>query len=152
MAFPNIFTKQVSEQVVNRINVLTSETKPQWGTMSVSQMLAHCCVAYELIYDNIHPKPNAFTKFMVKLFAKKIVTGDAPYKRNSRTAPMFVMTDDKDFDKEKKRLVDYITKTQELGEGHFDGKESHSFGNLTKREWNNLFYKHLDHHLSQFGV
>ena len=45
-----------------------------------------------------------------------------------------------------------ITKTQELGEQYFDGKESHSFGNLTSNEWNNLFYKHLEHHLTQFGV
>ena len=34
----------------------------------------------------------------------------------------------------------------------FEGKESNSFGPLTKGEWNNMFYKHLDHHLSQFGV
>lgn len=152
MDFANIFTKEVSDKVMERINNLTPEKKAQWGTMGVSEMLAHCCVAYELVYDNTHARPNAFTKFMVKLFAKKVVTGDTPYKRNSRTAPMFVMKGDKDFGKEKKRLVDYITKTQALGEAHFDGKESHSFGKLTKNEWNNLFYKHLDHHLNQFGV
>jgi hypothetical protein len=45
-----------------------------------------------------------------------------------------------------------MNKTQNLGENHFDGKESHSFGKLLKGEWNNLFYKHLDHHLRQFGV
>ena len=43
-------------------------------------------------------------------------------------------------------------KTQELGEAHFEGKESHSFGPLNKTEWNNMFYKHADHHLTQFGV
>ena len=50
------------------------------------------------------------------------------------------------------RLIDYINRTQQLGENHFDGKESHSFGPLTKTEWNNMFYKHLDHHLAQFGA
>jgi len=40
----------------------------------------------------------------------------------------------------------------ELGEAHFDKKESHSFGVLTKGEWDTMFYKHLDHHLGQFGV
>ena len=43
-----------------------------------------------------------------------------------------------------------ITKTQQLGENYFEGKESNSFGKLTASEWNNMFYKHLDHHLSQF--
>ena len=37
-------------------------------------------------------------------------------------------------------------------EDYFDGKESHSFGPLNKTEWNNMFYKHADHHLTQFGV
>lgn len=152
MDFPNIFTKEVSDKVIERINKLTPETNPQWGTMNVGQMLAHCSVAYEMVYDNIHPKPNAFSRFLIKLFAKKIVLGAAPYKRNSRTAPMFIMEDDKDFEKEKKRLVDYINKTQELGESHFEGKENLSFGKITTNEWNNLFYKHLDHHLNQFGV
>ena len=45
-----------------------------------------------------------------------------------------------------------MKKTQELGRSHFDGKESLSFGPINAQEWNNLFYKHLNHHLSQFGV
>jgi hypothetical protein len=49
-------------------------------------------------------------------------------------------------------LTDFITKTQQLGENHFDGKNSHSFGVMNKTEWNNMFYKHLNHHLNQFGV
>ena len=56
------------------------------------------------------------------------------------------------FEEEKEKIIDYINKTQELGATHFDGKESHSLGKLTINEWNNLFYKHIDHHLNQFGV
>ena len=56
------------------------------------------------------------------------------------------------FEREKKRLIDYINKTQALGTAFFEGKESNSFGNLTANEWNNTFYKHLDHHLQQFNV
>ena len=62
------------------------------------------------------------------------------------------MSDDKDFETEKRRLIDYLRRTQELGENYFDGKESLSFGRLNKQQWNNMFYKHLDHHLRQFGV
>ncbi|MCJ8164098.1 hypothetical protein MKJ04_04535 [Pontibacter sp. E15-1] len=36
--------------------------------------------------------------------------------------------------------------------GNTHWQESHSFGRLSSQEWNNMFYKHLDHHLSQFGV
>ncbi|MFM2048490.1 MAG: hypothetical protein RI955_1038 [Bacteroidota bacterium] len=148
----NIFDKNVSTEVVNRIQSLTADTKPVWGTMSVDKMLAHCNVTYEFLYDNIHTKPNGIKKFMLKLFVKNIVVNEKPYKKSSQTAPEFIIKDNKNFEQEKKRLVDYINKTQQLGEAHFDGKESHSFGTLNKTEWNNMFYKHLDHHLSQFGV
>ena len=152
MALPNIFTKSVSDEIAERINHLTNTTQPKWGKMSVAQMLAHCNVTYEMVYDDIHPKPNFLMRFILKSFVKKIVTNEVPYKRNSSTAPQFIIKETKDFEAEKKRLVAYINKTQDLGESHFDGKESFSFGNLNKTEWNNMFYKHLNHHLTQFGA
>jgi hypothetical protein len=152
MALPNIFTRSVTDQVIERINALTPATQPKWGKMNVAQMLAHCCVTYEMVYDNKHPKPSGFTRFLLKAFVKSAVVTEKPYKHNSRTAPAFLMTDEKVFETEKKRLIDYLNKTEALGIAHFDGKESHSFGPLNKQEWNNMFYKHLDHHLTQFGV
>tara|TARA_R110002049_G_scaffold186578_1_gene354831 strand:+ start:835 stop:1287 length:453 start_codon:yes stop_codon:yes gene_type:complete len=148
----NIFDKNVSEEIINRINSLNSNSERKWGKMTVDQMLAHCNVTYELVYDNKHPKPKGFKKWMLKTFVKNIVVNEKPYKKNSRTAPEFLIASEKDFKIEKDRLNAYITKTQELGSDNFDNKESHSFGNLTKTEWNNMFYKHLDHHLNQFGV
>ena len=120
--------------------------------MSVDQMLAHCNITYEMVYDKKHPKPNAFKRWMLKTIVKPIVVGDKPYKKNSRTAPEFIVTGTKNFESEKNRLVDFINRTQRLGSGHFHNKPSHAFGALTHKEWNTMFYKHLDHHLNQFGV
>lgn len=152
MALPNIFTSKVADEVIQRINNLTASTQPKWGKMSVDQMLAHCNVTYEMVYDDKHQKPGGLMKLMLKLFVKNAVVTEKPYSQNGKTAPAFVMTGTKDFIKEKERLINFIRKTQQLGENHFDGKESHSFGTLSKTEWNNMFYKHLNHHLSQFGV
>lgn len=152
MALPNIFTKDVSEKIIQRINQLTATTQPGWGKMNAAQMLAHCNVAYELVYENKHSKPNFFMKLVLKFFVKKIVTSETPYKHNSQTAPAFKITDARNFEAEKNRLINYIEKTQQLSEAHFDNKESFSFGKMNVTEWNNMFYKHLDHHLMQFGV
>ena len=152
MALPNIFTKTVSDQIIQRINNLKADTQPNWGKMSIAQMLAHCCVTYEMVYDDKHPKPNFFMRFILKMLVNNTVVNEVPYKHDSQTSPQFIIKETKDFDLEKKRLVDFINKTQQLGENSFEGKESHSFGKLTKTEWNNMFYKHLDHHLRQFGV
>ena len=152
MALPNIFTAPVSADMINRINKLTASTPALWGKMNVSQMLAHCCVTYEMIFENKHAKPNFLVGFILKAFVKGKVVGEAPYAQGGPTAPQFVITDERDFEKEKTRLIDYINRVQQMGEDAFEGKASHSFGVLNKTEWNNMMYKHLNHHLSQFGV
>ncbi len=129
------------------------DTKPKWGKMTVDQMLAHCNVTYELVYTDKHPRPkNPFIRWVLKTYVKKVVVSEEPYKHNLKTAPHFLITQKKDFENEKQRLIEHIKKTQELGTDYFEGRESHSFGTLTKTEWNTMFAKHLDHHLSQFGV
>jgi len=148
----DIFKKETTNEVITRINSLTNETQPKWGKMNVGQMLAHCSVTYEMVYTDKHPKPNFLVKTLLKLFVKKAVVSEKPFPKNIRTAPQFVMVDEKDFKLEKNRLVDYLVQTQELGGDYFNNKESHSFGKLTTSEWNNSFYKHLDHHLTQFGA
>ncbi|MDN3686347.1 DUF1569 domain-containing protein [Cyclobacterium jeungdonense] len=89
---------------------------------------------------------------ILKAFVKKILVNETLYKKTVRTAPAFIIADEHDFEEEKTRLIQYLHKTVQLGESHFDGRESMSFGKLSKEEWNNLFYKHLDHHLTQFVV
>lgn len=148
----NIFDANDLKTIIERINNLSSDTQAEWGKMNVGQMLAHCNVAYDMAYTDKYPKPGAFKTFLLKLFVKSAVVGPKPYPKNGRTAPEFLVTDQRDFDAEKKRLIDHLKKTQELGAAYFHNRASHSFGPLTKNEWNTLFYKHLDHHLTQFGV
>lgn len=152
MALPNIFTREITDQLISRIENLTLERQPLWGKMNTAQMLAHCCVTYELVYDNNHPKPGPVMKFIISLLAKNQVVSEKPYPKNIRTAPAFLITSEKDFQTEKQRLITYLDKTQKIGRHTFEGKASHSFGPLSSDQWNNMFYKHLDHHLSQFGV
>jgi hypothetical protein len=148
----NLFNANEAQEMITRIHQLTPTTKPQWGKMSVDQMLAHCNVAYEMTYANHQNRPNVFSRLMMKWFVRPVVVGAKPYGKNSRTAPAFVIEGSRDFDEEKKRLIDFIEKTQVLGAAHFEGKESHSLGKLTSQEWNVMFSKHLNHHLTQFGV
>lgn len=149
----DIFNPQTAQQYIKRINNLTSETAAEWGTMTVDQMLAHCNITYEMVYEpQRHKAPGGIAKFILKKFVKPKVTGEKAYSRNSPTSPQFIIKERKNFDDEKKRLIGFIQKTQQLGREAFDGKNSFSFGKLTAQEWNNMFAKHLNHHLQQFGV
>ena len=149
----NIFLQEDASYFIKRINNLSENSVPIWGKMTVDQMLAHCNITYEMIYETEkHKKPNAIAKWILKTFVKLKVTNDKAYKPNLPTSPAFVITNKKNFEDEKKRLIGFIQKTQQLGENAFDGKENLNFGKLSSKEWNNLMAKHLDHHLNQFNV
>jgi hypothetical protein len=148
----SVFDQQDVDELMNRIQKLSPDSQPQWGKMSVGQMLAHCNVTYEMVYTDKHPKATGIKRFLLKTFLKNPVCNEKPYPKNSRTAPQFLITTERVFETEKGRLIDFIRQTQENGKAYFEGRESNSFGSLTAQEWNNMFYKHLDHHLNQFGV
>lgn len=149
----DMFDPQGKERMVARVNTLTPDSEALWGKMRVGQMLAHCNVAYEIIHEpGKHAPPGFIGKFFARVFAKGIVIGDKPYQKSSPTAPMFVISDSKDFEAEKTRLLAYITTTFEQGASHYEGLENMTFGRLSSKQWNTLFSKHLDHHLKQFGV
>jgi hypothetical protein len=71
----NVFDLNDTTWIIDRVNNLNHESPGLWGKMSVAQMLAHCNVAYEIVYENKHPRPNAVKKFLLKLFVKSFVVG-----------------------------------------------------------------------------
>lgn len=150
--YPDIFDAAVVEAQLARLARLTPESSPLWGTMSAPAMLAHLNVAYEMVYDGTHPRPNAIVRFLLRLAAKRGVVGPKPYRRGTPTAPQFVIRGPRDFEAERGRLAGYLRRVQAEGRTAFHGRESLSFGPLTADEWCVLFGKHLDHHLRQFGV
>ena len=89
----NVFNETDAAAIIGRINNLTPETHPIWGTMNVAQMLAHCNVTYEMAFEDKHAKPNPVIKFILKLLVKPTVVNEIPYKRNGKTAPAFIIKD-----------------------------------------------------------
>lgn len=150
--YPSLFEKQTLDEMLVRIGKLTPESKPLWGKMNVAQMLAHNNVAFDITAGKIPASYNFLMRWMLKTFVKPVVVGDKPYEKNGRTAPVFIVADERDFAIEKARLVENFKEFQAAGATTYEGKESPSFGKLTGQEWSNQFWKHMDHHLQQFGA
>lgn len=153
MTYPSVFDQAVLEELKRRILSVHADTQPQWGTMSADQVMAHLNVTYEYLYEPGQFKsPNALVQFLLRAFVKSAVCGNKPYPKSSRTAPDFIKSDKYQFEAEQQRLLSFLERVQREGAASFEGRKSHSFGKLTTDEWNTMFYKHLDHHLTQFGV
>ena len=149
----NVFDAKDAQEYINRINNLTPETQRKWGKMSVDQVLAHLNVAYDLTFTpEKFPKPSFIAKFLLSKFVKPKITNEIPYKQSLPTSPVFIIADERNFEEEKAKLIGNIQRVQQLGKEAFEGKENINFGKMTAQDWNNMFAKHLNHHLEQFGV
>jgi hypothetical protein len=149
----NVFDAKDAQEYINRINNLTPETQRKWGKMSVDQVLAHLNVAYDLTFTlEKFPKPSFIAKFLLSRFVKPKITNEIPYKQSLPTSPAFIIADERNFEEEKAKLIGNIQRVQQLGREAFEGKENINFGKMTAQGWNNMFAKHLNHHLEQFGV
>lgn len=146
----NIFDKTENQELIDRIKQLTPESKPQWGKMTVDQMLSHCIspIAVGLGTETLNIP---FPMRMLGRLMKNSWLRAPEFKKNSPTAKEFIRKDTYNFEPTKAELIE---KVQKLGEGfQVIQIETHPFwGKLNEADWNNLQWKHLDHHLRQFGV
>lgn len=147
----SLFDPVQSDDIIGRINKLSPSSVPLWGKMNVSQMLAHCQRPLEVAMGEHQLKRNLFGILFGKM-AKKTLVSDKPYKRGLPTAPSFIIKDDRDFEKEKSRLVQLISRFSSGGKSVLTPHPHPFFGPMTVEEWDKSQWKHLDHHLQQFGV
>jgi hypothetical protein len=149
MEIKNLFDGDVKTEIVNRINKLTSQSQAKWGKMNVAQMLSHLQLPITIAYGTHQPKGSFLLRLLGPLFKSKL-WDDKPYKQGLPTDPTFVMTGaEKDFEKEKQILLDMVNR---FSEATVVGERHPIFGKLTKENWSKATWKHLDHHLRQFGV
>ena len=151
MFMKSLFDPEVTREMVDRINQLTPGTKPLWGKMKVDQMLAHMQSPLRVALGEENLK-KGLMGFLFGRIAKKQLVKEEPFKRNLPTAPSFIVKDERNFEEEKAKVIDLIQRfSKEPGE-KLDTRVHPFFGKLTADEWNVLHWKHLDHHLRQFGV
>ncbi|MFC4721425.1 DUF1569 domain-containing protein [Geojedonia litorea] len=147
----SLFISDDYNEILNRINALNEHTQPQWGKMDVAQMLAHCCEPLKVPLGKLTlKKPNRIMRLLFLLF-KESLYDDKPWKRSLPTTKEYKIVDDKMFTNEKTKLVELIHELHSK-------KDQNSWpphpvcGQFTTEQWGKMQYKHLDHHLKQFGV
>jgi len=147
----SLFHQHDNQDIINRINKLSENTKPLWGKMTVSQMVAHAQNPLYVAFGEKKLK-HGFIGVLFGKMAKKQLMGDAPFKRNLPTDKSFLVKDERNFEIEKNRLIQLVQRFITQGEAALTKEPHPFFGKLTTNEWDLLQWKHLDHHLRQFGV
>jgi hypothetical protein len=148
----SLFDKAAGNEILSRVEKIQPESTRQWGKMSVSQMMAHCSAQLQTAVGDSKPKRSLYGRLIGPL-VRGLVSNEKPFFKNSPTDPSFVVKENnRVFAKEKTMLSGLIKRFIEGGNSGVTVHPHPFFGKLKAEEWGTLTYKHLDHHLRQFGV
>jgi len=148
MEVKNLFDSTVKSDIITRINKLSPQSQAVWGKMNVAQMLAHCQMPLGVATGK-HTLKRNFLLSLIGPFFKNKLFDDKPFKHSLPTDKSFIIVSPQEFQTEKQNLVDMINS---FSETTMSGEPHPFFGKLTKEQWSKGTWKHLDHHLNQFGV
>ena len=132
------------KELLSRIDSINDETKPLWGKFTACAMLDHIARATEMAAGerSIAPKKLPLRYFPIKQLFIYVL----PMPKNLPTAPELLTEEPRSIDDSKTAMRRLIT--------NFDPKpcDHPAFGMMSSRAWSVLVYRHVDHHLRQFGA
>lgn len=143
-----LFDQSTYKETKERIKALTQESTPSWGKMNVGQMVTHCQFPLKVALSD---KPRKRSWNPLPLLFKKSLYSDTPWRKNLPTAPQAKIVDERDLNAERDKLISMIDAFYEK-RNQVTWQTHPMFGDFTPEQWGKLEYKHLDHHLEQFGV
>jgi hypothetical protein len=146
-----IFDESTHGELLERLGRLAPDTEKQWGKMSSSQMMEHAARALEMATGRV-PLDQKFIGKAIGWIFKGGFLSESPMPKNAPTGPTLKIADEPHFEETRERLKELITHFHGLGESGTDGNVHGFFGPLTGKQWGETQYKHVDHHLRQFGV
>ena len=148
----NLFEETTVNEVQERVARLSANSSRQWGKMNAAQMLAHCALSMEWAVGDRMPPRMFLGRIIGGIVKPMVLKDDASMKRNSPTSKDLVVQDERDLGRERERLCGLIDRFGAAGPKGCTTHPHSFFGRMKPDEWAILMYKHLDHHLRQFGV
>jgi len=144
---PNLLDPSDRTAILERIHRLTPGHARRWGTMDAHRMICHVADQLRVALGETpltwrYPAPvRPVLRFVVIHLPLPAPKGKVP------TVPEMLVSKPAGWDEDLRGLIDRVERLAATEVVH----PHPAFGRLTRREWGLLSWKHLDHHLRQFG-
>lgn len=148
---PTLFDASTRARVHDRIGSLEATRPGRWGKMNVSQMVCHCADQLRVALGDVPSKPTLVPILQSRLVRQVLIYWLPWPKGKIPTAPEMQATQPVGWEDDLEILQGLVDRFAER-RPHGDWPTHPAFGPLPGKEWGVLSYKHLDHHLRQFGA
>jgi len=145
----SIFNPPDHFELHNRVQLLKTSARPHWGTMTPLQMVAHLCDSLRMASGELEVAPKKMPLRFSPL--KELVLYWLPMPKGLPTAPELIGRKPGDWSLEIAELRDQLNSLVQRGAEALAPAHP-AFGKLSAKQWGVLIYRHMDHHLRQFGV
>ena len=143
-----------ARELIDRVWRLRENTPPVWGRMTAGQMVCHLTDAFRLVYGEKHVngKETWLSRTLIRWVA---IHTNVAWRKNFPTTPEMDQnrggTRPRAFAQDRDELVTSIERFASLPAAYGFPRHPY-FGAMTHQEWMIWAYRHIDHHLRQFGV
>jgi Protein of unknown function (DUF1569) len=147
---PTMLDASSRAAILTRFDQLRTDSAARWGKMNAPQMLAHVSDAMRMSLGDLAVRPKHMP--IMRLFPfKQLIIYVLPFPKNVPTADELSARAPHSFERE---LADVKTLIARLDPARGEKRaDAHPvFGRMSNKDWGQLGYNHLDHHLRQFGV
>lgn len=134
--------------ILERLRRVRPETSPAWGSLDAPRMLCHVADMMRIALGDLPTKHKH--SFLSRTLVKSLVvnTGLKPPRGKVQTAPEMLTSRPSSWEADLSACVELVDR---VANGTANAVHP-AFGPLSPEEWGRLCWKHLNHHLVQFGV
>lgn len=144
----SVWDAAVRKELLDRFALVKHDQKPRWGKMNAGQMVAHCTDPMRAAMGELKATEK-WTPFRIGIL-RYLVIYQLPWPKGAPTAPEFIHEGNEDLERNRKQLGEAL---ERFAAYRSKGLRAHAaFGKLSEKDWGCLTWRHLNHHLKQFGV
>ena len=147
----NLFNKEDNLVIIERFRKISTDSKAEWGKLDAAGMLFHLQEPIRVSLGELKLKQGFLGKLFGKMALKEVLS-DKPFKKGVPTSNEFKPKSSYDLEAEKEKLIKLVTSLAEKGPAAISTNPHPFFGKLTPEEWGIITWKHINHHLTQFGA
>lgn len=148
--YGSVFDRAVREELVRRMESVDPRRGPLWGKMNAGQMLAHANASLAMATGELPTRPK-FSPLANPLGRWLIVYGLKKWPQGAPTAPELLPAAPTEWAADLARFRDLLEQVGAKSPAG-DWPRHPAFGKMSGKDWGVLGFRHLDHHLRQFGV
>ncbi len=145
----SIWQEDARRELNDRVGALAWDRRAEWGRFTAPKMVCHLAESLKMAIGDLKVAPKKSPIRYPPL--KQLIIYVAPFPKGVPTAPELLARAPKDW---RSDVQDVQALLARAGSSRTtDAWPEHpAFGKLSTRAWGVLIYRHMDHHLRQFGV